>query len=132
MTPEDNLKIVRGFLNGEVDLMAEGATFDDYTSPEPLRGNQVISQMIYDFYHVSFPGAEADIQNTVSGDKSVTLEFIFRGVHTGEWRGIPPTGKSVAIPMCVVYDLENSIIQRGRLYFDYASMRRQLGLDGES
>ncbi|MCK4725844.1 MAG: ester cyclase [Anaerolineales bacterium] len=42
--------------------------------------------------------------------------------------GIPPTGKPVEIPMCVVYDVEAGIIQRGRWYYDGATMARQLGL----
>jgi len=43
-------------------------------------------------------------------------------------QGIPPTGKPVEIPMCVVNDLADGTIQRGRLYYDGATMARQLGL----
>ncbi len=35
-----------------------------------------------------------------------------------EVRGIPPTGKPVRTLFCVVYDLANDLITRGRIYFE--------------
>lgn len=129
MSAETNLKAVRAFLNqGELNVISEQATFQDFTRPESIQGPEAISQMIYNFYNVSFPGAEAEFTNIVAGEESVVMEFTFRGVHTGELWGIPPTGRAVEIPMCVIYDLEDGIIQRGRLYYDGATMARQLGL----
>jgi steroid delta-isomerase-like uncharacterized protein len=129
MSAQMNLEAVRAFLNqGELSVMSEQATFQDFTRKETIRGPEAISQMIYNFYNVNFPGAEAEFTNIVAGERSVVMEFTFRGVHNGELWGIPPTGRAVEIPMCVVYDVEDGIIQRGRLYYDGAIMAQQLGL----
>jgi predicted ester cyclase len=129
MSAEKNLKAVKAFLNqGDLNVISEQATFQDFTQQETIQGPEAISQMIYNFYNINFPGAEAEFTNTVAGERSVVMEFTFRGVHNGELWGIIPTGRAVEIPMCVVYDVEEGIIQRGRLYYDGATMARQLGL----
>jgi len=130
MTGERNYKIVQRFLNeGDLSAMKEDAEFYDYTRVEPVTGSQAISDYIYSHYNIWFQDAVADFSNIVKGEKSVVLEFTFRGIHQGEMRGIPPTGKVVELPMCVIYDVENDIITQGRLYFDAASMLKQLGVD---
>ncbi len=50
------------------------------------------------------------------------------GKHIGEFAGIPATGKDVKVPLCVVYDLENDRIKRGRVYFEMPVSMRQLGV----
>jgi predicted ester cyclase len=46
----------------------------------------------------------------------------------GEFAGIPATGKNVSVPLCVVYDLENDQIKRGRVYFEMPALMQQLGV----
>ena len=41
--------------------------------------------------------------------------------------GVPPTGKLVEIPTFLVYNLDGGIIQRGRMYYDSATMARHSG-----
>ncbi|MGD2157835.1 MAG: ester cyclase [Anaerolineales bacterium] len=132
MTPQENLNIVRRFLEeGKIELMREDATFRDFTLEKPVVGRETISELINNMYNVSFPGAQAEFRNVIAGEESVVLEFTFRGVHRGELMGIPPTGNTVEIPMCAVYDLKDGMIQRGRLYYDGATMASQLGLTAE-
>ena len=129
MIGEKNYKTVQRFLNeGDLSAMKEDAKFYDYTRVEPVIGSQAISDYIYRHYNIWFQDAVADVSNIVKGEKSVVLEFTFRGIHQGEMHGISPTGKAVEIPMCVIYDVENDIITQGRLYFDAASMLKQLGI----
>jgi predicted ester cyclase len=56
------------------------------------------------------------------------VEGDFVGKHIGEFAGIPATGKDVRVPICVVYDLENDQIKRGRVYFEMPALMQQLGL----
>jgi hypothetical protein len=64
---------------------------------------------------------------------AIVVEQTLTGVHTGEWQGLAPTGRTFSVAVCTVYVFDD----RGRLaiervYFDQASLRRQLtgGRDG--
>jgi steroid delta-isomerase-like uncharacterized protein len=123
MSPQQNLQIVRDYLAGRgPQLMAEDATFHDLTQPAPIQGREAIAAMFHHLYEEAFPAASAESRNWVANDDSVVLEFTFRGVNTGSLWGQPPTGKSVEVPMCVIYDLRDGIIRRARLYYDSRQM----------
>ncbi|MBL7183610.1 MAG: nuclear transport factor 2 family protein [Anaerolineae bacterium] len=123
MSTQDNISVVEAYLAGRgPELIAEDATFHDYTLPEPIRGTEEIAKMFHAVYNVAFPGAEAEFHNIVANDNCVVLEFTFRGVNTGSLMGKPPTGRRVEVPMCVVYDVEDGVIRRARLYYDSGRM----------
>ncbi len=129
MSAQDNIQIVQGYMaNHDPKFMAADATFHDYSQAEPLRGREAIGAMLDMFYHTAFSDARAEPRNLAADDKSVILEFTFHGVNTGSLMGLPPTGKRVEIPMCAVYDVEGGVIRRARLYYDSATMAKQLGL----
>jgi predicted ester cyclase len=76
--------------------------------------------------------ARADTSNLIVADGQATLEATFVGTHIGEFAGIPPTHKEVRVPLCVVYDLANEQITRGRVYFEMPVLLQQLGAVGPS
>ena len=123
MSAQRNIQIVRDYLAGRgPELMAEDATFHDLTEPAPIRGRAAIEAMFHLIYDEAFPGASAESRNWIANDDCVVLEFTFRGVNTGPFEGRPPTGKSVQVPMCVIYDVQDGIIRRARLYYDSQQM----------
>jgi predicted ester cyclase len=123
MSAEQNIQIVRDYLAGRgPELMAEDAAFQDWTQPVPIRGRVAIEAMFHQYYGEAFSGASAEYRNWVANDDCVVLEFTFRGVSTGSLRGRPPTGKSVEVPMCVIYDVRDGVIRGARLYYDSAKM----------
>ena len=123
MSAQQNIQIVRDYLAGRgPELMAEDATFHDLTQPAPIRGREAIAAMFHLLYVEAFPGASAEFRNWVGNDECVVLEFTFRGVNAGSLGGRPPTGKSVEVPMVVIYDVKDGIIRRARLYYDSAQM----------
>jgi steroid delta-isomerase-like uncharacterized protein len=129
MSAQDNTKIVQDYLaNHDPKLMAEDATFQDYSQAEPLRGREAIGAMFDMFYRTAFSEARAEARKLIADEASVVLEFTFHGVNTGSLMGMPPTGKRVEIPMCAIYEIEGGLIRRARLYYDSATMSKQLGL----
>jgi predicted ester cyclase len=50
------------------------------------------------------------------------------GKHTGEYAGIPVTGKGFRVPLCVVYDVEEDQIRRARIYLEVPALMAQLGV----
>lgn len=108
---------------------AEDATFTDMTKPEaPVVGREAIGAMLAMFYGGAFGDGHYTLQNMLIEGHRVMLEFTFHGTHTGPLGEIPATGRTVELPMMSVYHVEDGYIQWARLYYDSASLMRQLGL----
>jgi len=79
----------------------------------------------------AFSNLTVDTQHCHDAGDAIVLEVLVRGVHTGEWQGIPATQRSVAIPMCAVITFDSSGKMAGeRVYFDGALLLRQMGVLG--
>ncbi|MFN2189961.1 MAG: ester cyclase [Candidatus Promineifilaceae bacterium] len=100
-------------------IMATGET---YETPEGVQG------MLNYFYHLAFE-ATAEPITEIYGESNAMLEATFVGKHIGEFAGIPATGKSVRVPLCVVYDIEDDMIKAGRVYFEMPALMAQLGIE---
>ena len=61
-------------------------------------------------------------------DDTVAVEFDLLGTHLGPLRSLPPTGRSFRCRMAAVFVFEGERIVCERVYFDQASILRQLGL----
>ncbi|MER3465608.1 MAG: hypothetical protein C4329_15555 [Chitinophagaceae bacterium] len=76
-------------------------------------------------YHIAFAANAITSNYIITEDKAIP-ETTFKGKHVGELNGMPATGKEVAVPMCVSYDLENGLIKEARIYFLFDIMVKQL------
>lgn len=80
----------------------------------------------------AFPDGKVEVTHMVANDKGVVTEFRGRGNQTGPLASpagpIPPTGRSIDVNFCEVLEIEGGKIVKDRLYFDAATMLRQLGL----
>lgn len=100
------------------------ATGQEHHSPEGVQG------MLSYFYQVAFK-ATGETRNLVFSDSNAVWEGELVGEHIGEFAGIPATSKSVRVPLCVVYDIENDQIAKGRVYFEMPALMTQLGIKME-
>ncbi|HUL15042.1 MAG TPA: nuclear transport factor 2 family protein [Terriglobales bacterium] len=76
-----------------------------------------------------FPGNVHSIRNLAHAKNLVAVEWSFDAVHGGSFANVAATGKRVQIPGCSFYeyDLESRKIPAGRIYFDLATLLRQIG-----
>lgn len=129
MSAEVNLRVVLDYLaEHNPDLVAEDAVFIDHSLPAPVVGPDAIGALLYEMYHVAFPGAAGVDRRVHACDQVVTLEFTFTGRNDGPFMGSPGTGHQVSVPMCAVYELAHGKITEIRLYYDSATLMSQLGL----
>jgi steroid delta-isomerase-like uncharacterized protein len=119
--------------HSNVSMMAEDVVFTVMATGQEHHGREGVLGMLNYFYHIAFD-ATATTRTTLFGENNAMVEGEFVGKHIGEFAGIPATGKAVRVPLCVVYDLENDQITRGRIYFEMPALLQQLGvsLDQES
>ncbi len=76
----------------------------------------------------AFEDLEADIHETVVDGSRISFRYTIRGTHTGEFEGVPPTGKSIEAQGIGFARLENGLIAEYNLCFDSLGMFQQLGL----
>jgi predicted ester cyclase len=81
--------------------------------------------MLNHVYHEAFD-ATAETRSRIYAETQAVLEADLVGTHIGTFAGIPATGRKVRVPLCVVYDLENGKISRGRVYMQVPVLLRQL------
>ena len=114
-TATQNL-IEKYFARGhDVQYLAEDAVFIDMGNGKESHGREEVKQLLNYMYHVAFD-ARAEVTNSVFAENKAAMEFNFRGKHIGEFAGIPPTNKEVNVPICVVYDIENGLIKKAKIY----------------
>lgn len=108
-------------------MMAEDVVFTIMATGQEHRGHEGVAGMLAYFSHVAFD-ATASSQVFLCGEKNAVVEGTFVGKHIGEFAIIPATNKDVRVPLCVIYDLENNQIKRGRVYFEMPALLQQLGV----
>lgn len=118
-----------GSTHGDTSMMADDVVFTIMDTGQEHHGPQGIQQMLTEFYHGTF---EADVEttNTIFADGQAVVEGYVVGKHTGTFAGVPATGKDVRMPICVIYDLENDKIKKGRVYVASGVFLQQVGALG--
>jgi steroid delta-isomerase-like uncharacterized protein len=98
--------------------MATNATF---------KGRDQVAQF-YSRLFEGIPNAVFELVNAFVSEEGVVEEAILRGTQRGPLFGISPTGREIALPMTIVFPILNGQIMGERLYFDLATLARQLGV----
>jgi steroid delta-isomerase-like uncharacterized protein len=77
----------------------------------------------------AFPGNVHSIRNLAHTTNLVAVEWSFDAEHKGAFANIPASGKKVHVPGCSFYEynLTTRKIPAGRIYFDFATLLRQIG-----
>jgi steroid delta-isomerase-like uncharacterized protein len=75
----------------------------------------------------AFPDWYSTQEELIAEEDRVAERWTGRGTHQGEFLGVPPTGRQVAVPGFVCYRITNGKIVEFRGLFDGLSMLHQLG-----
>ncbi len=111
--------------HSDLSMMAEDVVFTNMATGDEHKGPEAVNEMLNYIYHIAFD-AKADIKNLIIEDNKAVLEAEFYGKHIGEFAGIQATNKDVRVPLCVIYELENDKIKKGRIYFEVPALLEQL------
>ena len=76
----------------------------------------------------AFPDFRFEPTRVSPTPEAVLVEGMFKGTHDGAWRGLPPTGRRVDFPMCLIFEFEDDVLVNERIYFDLGTPLRQLGV----
>jgi steroid delta-isomerase-like uncharacterized protein len=82
----------------------------------------------YDETREAFPDQRNELVEMYHADDAVIVEFDLSGTHDGPFRGLPPTGRSFRCRMVALFLFEEDRLVCERVYFDSATIQRQLGI----
>jgi steroid delta-isomerase-like uncharacterized protein len=103
-------------------IMATSATY---------KGQAQVRQFYTDLFE-GIPEANFELVNSFVGEEGVVAESILRGAQRGSWLGILPTNREIVLPLAIVVPMMHGQILGERLYFDLATLARQLGIPVEA
>lgn len=112
--------------HADTSMLADDVLFTVMATGQEARGHEAVLGLLNHFYHGAFE-ATAVPRNMLYADGKAAGEWDLAGKHTGEFAGVPATGKEVHVPLCVVYDLENDLIKQARIYFEVPAFLAQVG-----
>ncbi len=82
----------------------------------------------YEETREAFPDQRNELIEMHHADDAVVAEFDLLGTHDGPFRGLPPTGRSFRCRMVALFLFEEDRLVCERVYFDSATIQRQLGI----
>ena len=120
MTVEATHRVMEKYLasqHGDTSMMSPDVVFRIMPTGEEHRTPEGVLAALGAFYHGTFE-ATAELRQLVVGEGSAALEGTVVGRHTGEFAGVPATGKDVRMPIAVFYDLADDQIIEARVYLE--------------
>jgi steroid delta-isomerase-like uncharacterized protein len=109
---------LRTFKHPRYELVPTGEVID---GTDAVRGYYAASR-------TAFPDQRNRLIALHHTDDGVFVEFDLMGTHKGPMRGIPPTGKAFTCRMIALFLFDGDLIVCERVYFDSATILRELGL----
>ena len=119
MSVEANKEFIRRYLdNFRKDRSP--AALDRYIAEDELKQHIAM-------YDSVLPGYYLDPEDIIGEGDKVMVRAMVRGVHNGPFMGTPPTGKTVAFPLMIIYRLEAGKIAQHWMLVDMLSFMQQIG-----
>lgn len=116
-----------------LEVLLAGMTEDCYNlvvcDPSPLYNGPEAVARRYRGLWTAFPDLHVELRRIVAieGDLAVT-QHTLSGTHGGPLFGVPPTGRRVRVETAVIWEFVGVRIRGETVYFDLATMFRQVGV----
>ena len=131
MSTEENKALVCRYWQASnehnVDILDELMTTDyvqhGTTGDTSLQDLKASNTMII----AAFPDITATIDDIIAEGDRVVARMTISGTHKGEFRGIPPTGKTAVITEMSIYQISEGKIAEGWGVSDMLGLMQQLG-----
>ena len=115
-------------LEGVLGTFGDSAHYEDEAWGDAYAGRDGV-RSFYKQLMTALPDLQIQVQQQHVTENAILLEVLIRGTHLGPWRGLPSTGRRVEVPLCGVYTFdENEHLAGERIYYDRATVLRQLGV----
>jgi steroid delta-isomerase-like uncharacterized protein len=113
---------------GDISILDEAYAPDVVLHTVPETKGAANAKAYYANYVTGFSDREFIVKETFAQGNKLTKYWIFKGKHTGDFFGIPATGKTISVEGCTIATIINGKITEERDFFDNLEFLRQLGL----
>jgi steroid delta-isomerase-like uncharacterized protein len=134
MSTEENKTIVRRFFEegpsrGNMSAANEllAANFDLHTPLPSAPGIQGINDVITTC-RAAFEHLNVTVEDMVAEGNKVTARFTARGIHKGQFMGLPPTGKPIIMTGIEIFRIDNGKIAELWGEANLLGLMQQLGM----
>lgn len=121
MSTEENKAIARRLI--EAANAQEYAVFDQLMTPEQAQQAKDTMRWVY----ATFAGHQIDIIDMVAEGDKVMARVATRGGHSGDFEGVPPTGKQWTNKGFIYNRFENGKLVESQVIMDVLGHLKQLG-----
>ena len=115
---------------GKLDVLDEimSADYINHSPgmPNPPRGPEGLKPIVAAIRD-AFPDLRYEIKNMVVSDDQVAIHTIMHGTHKGDFFGIAPTGKTIAVAQMQIERIEDGRIVEHWRVTDDLNFMKQLG-----
>ena len=95
----------------------DDVTFELIGTAQVISGRSAVEDFIRYAHETAFDSSVEVRTVTLDQDGNrCALELVFSGPHTGDFIGIPATGREVRVPYCAYYELTDDGISSVRVY----------------
>jgi steroid delta-isomerase-like uncharacterized protein len=135
MSSEQNKALVRRFFEGFAandtatlkEVLAPDVAAYTHVSPGPVNRDMLL-QAIHG-WSTTFDDTRFTIEEQIAEGDQVATRTTMHGVHSGgDFQGLPPTGKQIAVEGITINRVRDGKIVEHRVKADFLGMMQQLGL----
>ena len=106
-------------------ILAAGFRFRGSLGPERIGSDGFIDYMRA--IRMALSDFECIIDDLIEGDMRVAARMRFRGIHSGEFFGVPATGQEIVWSGAAFFTMDQSLITELWALGDIDAVKRQLG-----
>ncbi|KXK21893.1 MAG: SnoaL-like polyketide cyclase [Chloroflexi bacterium OLB15] len=121
MSGEENKALVRRYLDAISGKPKPTSILDQFLSDEILKRHIAETEF-------GFPNYEIIAEEMLADGDKVMVKVLIRGVHRGNFMGIPATGKQIEALGALIYTITNGKISDHWMLADSMTMMQQLGV----
>ena len=129
---EENKEIVRRFFEGvnrhEPETLTEFCTSDYVGHYTDHDSSAERTKEILIMFLSAFPDFNASLDDLVAEGNKVAFRVIYRGTHTGDFRGNPPSGNKFEMVNSGIFRITNGKLAELWFTMDELHMMRDLGI----
>jgi steroid delta-isomerase-like uncharacterized protein len=117
----------RGDMTEAARFFSETIVYKDQARGLTFVGPEEVKAGLSEWKHAFSDGRHTEIEHIAAGD-SVVSRSVGRGTNDGPLGTLPATGRTVAFPLCEVWEFDgDGRLVRGEVYYDQLSVLTQLG-----
>ena len=133
MAASENKELVRHIMEDGFNKQDMAVVYETFHTDYVRHGHGVASmgslaEHVEDLKarHQAFDDARFTIEKIVGDGDTVSVHYVFTGVHTGTFNGLPATGNRVSRPAAAFFTVRDGKVAEGTVFADGGGFMTQL------